>query len=120
MSRFKIKLQNKKDNVLSQWTAFGHSGPPGVAAVGLVEEALEKGIVHVHLQLLMEHLVVEELKAKKSVELKDAQVKIQSMWQIKKFHHTSLTLVFILAGKLVRKPENKGEHWVPPLERKSA
>ena len=76
MSRFKIKLQNKKDNVLSQWTAFGHSGPTGVAAVGLVEEAPEKGIVHVHLQLLMEHLVVEELKAKKSVELNDAQVKI--------------------------------------------
>ena len=31
-----------------------------------------------------------------------------------------LTFVFILAGKLVRKPENKGEHWVPPLIRKSA
>ena len=42
-------------------------------------EVQEKGIVLVHLRLLKEDPVVEGLKKKKSVELKDAQVKMQSM-----------------------------------------
>ena len=63
--------------LLSQWTAFGRPGPPGVAAVAPVEEVQENGIVLVHLRLLKEDPVVEGLKTKKSVELKSAKVQPQ-------------------------------------------
>ena len=76
---FNSQIRPRCLRLLSQWTVFGHPGPPGVAAVAPVEEVQENGIVLVHLRLLKEDPVVEGLKTKKSVELKDAQVKMQSM-----------------------------------------